>query len=888
MCFLVVVLSIADIRGQATGDPRQDFLYGEYYIGQAKYQDALPFYLSVLNDSPDNSNVNYRIGQCYMHILGEQMKALPYLQKAVKEIDPKYVEGRYKQTAAPPEAWLLLGDAYHRDNQLRNASFAYYQYKDLIGDSDKDRLEMINKKIEGLGISYEFQRSEHTYGLFNMGNVINTRFSDYNPVMNADQNTLIYTQYWESYDRIVISYRKNGAWTTPVELNNQIGSEGDCYTSSLSADGKELFLVRYGDIGYDIYETQFVDSTWQKMKPVNGKVNTRHRESSACISGDGKTLYFSSDRPGGYGGFDLYKATWEDGSWEGITNLGKIINTKGNEEAPFLTADGRVLYFSSNGHETIGNMDILYSDLGDDGEWEEPVNIGLPVNTTGDDVFFIFFEDTHTGYLSRDLPEGYGKNDIYELKISNDSIIPNKSLTSPGSKQNRNSEALETEYIQPSADSVEFAIRDSSGIGMASESYAEKGSSGQTVPGDNIMSTSSTGVTEGKPNVNNAPGMTGNSGSANSEKQRTGEEPSGTATGKGPATSTISASQAKNDISGNTGINTGADRSGTSSENAPVADTRQPENDENNQRRTSSKPADQKTTTKNAGTRRRNSTTGVTSDSGQKSPGITNPDSGSAEQGTSGRNAAGRKKQEKTDNQNSSESAFSGVTDTEAGDENSGLAGQTAQKNSEGGVSDTHAESNTRVNPEKESKTRGKNKENGTGSENGTKIKPVPESKSASSEETATFPDDASSNEFVQNNKSENKQGAGQKASSNEEKVKVGNTTAADERNKQEEESKYYAAEEISAISSSAELPVYTIQVIALKHPVKASFFKLAPLKISAGNDGLYRYTYGEYHGWSVASSHLDSIKEAGFPDAFVRNITTIQNYSSGLSDHEK
>ena len=103
-------------------------------IYQANYQDALPFYLSVLSKFPDNSNVNYRIGQCYMHILGEQNKALPYLQKSVNEINPKYMDGRYKETGAPPEAWLLLGDAYHRDNQLRNASFAYYQYKSLIGD----------------------------------------------------------------------------------------------------------------------------------------------------------------------------------------------------------------------------------------------------------------------------------------------------------------------------------------------------------------------------------------------------------------------------------------------------------------------------------------------------------------------------------------------------------------------------------------------------------------------------------------------------------------------------------------------------------------------------------------------------------------------------------
>ena len=410
----------AKVQGQATGDPQEDFLYGEYYLVQDLYQEALPFYLSALETNPDNSNINYCIGLCYMKIIGEQHNALPYLEKAVKEVDEHYIEGRYKNPAAPIEAWLLLGDAYHRENNLLQASFAYHQYKKLVENNDKQKYEMVMQKITNLGISSEFQRFKNDVRIINLGATINSRFSDYNPVLSGDQMTMVYTQYWETFDNVMITHRIPEGWTTPVSINDPIGSQGNCYTSALSFDGTELFLIWHDAMDYDIYVTYFRNGEWTKMEPLPGKVNSRYPETSVSISADGYFMYFSSNRPGGEGGFDIYRAERKGNEWVDVQNLGKAINTVNNEEAPYITYDGTTLYFSSNGHETVGNMDILYSELDDAGNWTSPVNIGLPVNTTNDDIFYMYFPDTKSGYMARDLTDGYGKNDLYRVQTGND------------------------------------------------------------------------------------------------------------------------------------------------------------------------------------------------------------------------------------------------------------------------------------------------------------------------------------------------------------------------------------------------------------------------------------------------------------------------------------
>jgi len=408
------------IHGQVTGNAKEDFFYGEFYVSQKMFPEAIPYYISSLKENSNNSNINYRIGQCYSNIIGEQLKALPYLKKAVLNVDKKYMEGQYKNLSAPIDSWLLLGDAYHRTNELTNASYAYNKYIELLGKSNEKEVQMIKKKLLGLGISYEFQRTENRLVMVNMGPRINSENSDYNPVVSGDQNTMAYTQFTaDRIDKIMITHKTGNSWSVPADINDQVGSGGDCYTSAISYKGDELYIIKYTDNNYDIYVSKYVNGNWTKMTPISGKVNTKYQESSVCVSADGRHLYFSSDRPGGIGGFDLYFAEKVGNSWANIKNMGNIINSVKDEEGPYLTNDGKSLYLSSSGHETIGNMDIFCSVPDSNGNWGHPENIGFPVNTTNEDLFFTYFPDTETGFFSRDIAEGLGKNDIYTIVPDN-------------------------------------------------------------------------------------------------------------------------------------------------------------------------------------------------------------------------------------------------------------------------------------------------------------------------------------------------------------------------------------------------------------------------------------------------------------------------------------
>lgn len=409
-------ISLADITGQATGDLREDYLFGEYYLSMAEFDNAIPFLQACVAKDQENSRYNYLLGKCYANLLGQQEKALPYLEVAVKNIDDHYVEGKHTRAGAPPEAWLLLGEAYHRKNELTRASYAYHQYLSYIDAEDEESVAEIRSRLAGLGISYEFQRNESDVEIINLGPRINTRFSDYNPAVSGDLRTMVFTQYWESYDRIMYSASTNGEWSQAEDLNEQIGSDGGFFTSALSYQGDEMYLIRFWEQEFDIYVSIKKDGSWRSMKKIPGKVNSRYRETSVSVSADGQELYFSSDRRGGFGGFDLYVSQWTGKQWDDPVNLGPVINTPGNEEAPFINPGNNKLYFSSDGHETIGNMDIFVSIRGPEGNWNEPVNVGPPINTTDDDLSLIYFDESDFGFIVKDLPEGFGKNDIYRIE----------------------------------------------------------------------------------------------------------------------------------------------------------------------------------------------------------------------------------------------------------------------------------------------------------------------------------------------------------------------------------------------------------------------------------------------------------------------------------------
>jgi len=402
------------LNAQYSSEDRDNFLFGEYYLEAGLYADALDFYYLVHKNHPENANFNYRMGQCYLNIPGDEAGALPFLEKAVKEINQNYVAGKLKRPGAPAEAWLLLGDAYYWNDDLSKAKEAYLKYKELSSGNKKD-LELAEQRVRQLNTAEKYNDTAFEIEEYNLGHEINSKYDDYYPVISGDGNTLVYTSYRAPLEKIYLSEREGDEWTRPKDITRQTGSDGDCYSAALNYYGDELYLIRQMRRSSDIYVSTLKKGRWTRMKKLNKQINSRNFETSLCLSRDGNTMYFSSDRKKGVGGFDLYKASRNDKEWDNVENLGNIINTELNEEFPSLVDDDKTLFFSSQGHENMGGMDIFYSERNGVSNWATPQNAGPPLNTIGHDIYVSFTRDGKSAYSSQTGEEGYGRSDLYRI-----------------------------------------------------------------------------------------------------------------------------------------------------------------------------------------------------------------------------------------------------------------------------------------------------------------------------------------------------------------------------------------------------------------------------------------------------------------------------------------
>ncbi len=232
------------------------------------------------------------------------------------------------------------------------------------------------------------------------------------------EKTLAYVTKLKFYDAIYVSRMGKNGWQLPVEITSQIISDGNQYPAGLSYKGDTLFLNKEDNFNSDIYMSTFARGVWSPSRPLGRNINTRFWESYGSITDDGKELYFASNRKGGVGNMDIYVSHKQpNGEWGEPKCLGKNINTELNEDCPVISPDGKILFFSSQGHQTMGGFDIFYSKRLSGDEWSEPVNLGYPINTTDDDLYFAPEENGHYFYLSRNEKGGLGESDIYRFEL---------------------------------------------------------------------------------------------------------------------------------------------------------------------------------------------------------------------------------------------------------------------------------------------------------------------------------------------------------------------------------------------------------------------------------------------------------------------------------------
>ncbi len=419
----------------------QYFTDAQFALDKGRYNDAINILLALDKIIPDNSNVLYKIGSTYVNYPiypNDNAMGIPYLEKSLKNISIDY-EGQYLDTTAPIHAYYYLAKGYLTANRINDAcetNKKFYNYAEqywgpaYYSEIKKEDIMTRAEKQKGeCNTAVKLTANPLNVKLTKLGTTVNASFNEFNAFIAPDNklyftsrsifdatnlsnfgDSLIENIFYVNYDKET----KNCSQAVNVFPDQK----GSCSIVGLSADGNTMLIYK-NDVGNgDLFFSKLENNTWSIPVSFGSSINgSKTCESHASLSPDGKTLYFSSERKGGYGGFDLYYSTLNAaGQWSKPDNMGEGINTEFDEVAPVISNDGNTLFYSSNGLETMGDFDIFKTSPEGRNKWSAPVNIGYPLNTTDDNIILSTSVDGKVSFLSsRTAKNGIGDLDIYEV-----------------------------------------------------------------------------------------------------------------------------------------------------------------------------------------------------------------------------------------------------------------------------------------------------------------------------------------------------------------------------------------------------------------------------------------------------------------------------------------
>jgi hypothetical protein len=365
------------------------------------YKSAEELYQSIWAKDSLNEKLNLNLGISKFKQKRLPKEVLLYLLKAEKS---EY-----------PVVHYYLGKVYHLVFKFDEAIAHYNKYKAVAEASREFKDEVVNAGIE-MSVNAKNQMEQpHKALIRNIGSTVNTKYPEYVPLISPDENTLYFTSrrpgstggqtdvFGSYYEDIYVSKKINGSWSKPENLGSPVNTENHDACVSLSPDGQKMLIFRTSfDLSSgDLYSTSWDGKTWTIPSILGPEINTDAKELSASSNNENTRIIFASDRPGGFGGKDLYRVVLlPNGKWSQAQNLGSAINTKYDEDAPFISTNEQYLYFSSNGKNTMGGYDIFRAGLHPDYSFSEPINLGYPINSVGDDIFFVTGNNAKRGYFS--------------------------------------------------------------------------------------------------------------------------------------------------------------------------------------------------------------------------------------------------------------------------------------------------------------------------------------------------------------------------------------------------------------------------------------------------------------------------------------------------------
>ncbi|MES2514131.1 MAG: CDC27 family protein [Bacteroidota bacterium] len=398
-----------------------------YYFDIKDYKKAYELYDKLYAQVPKNFEYKFRLGYCSLYYPEKKARAVEIFEDI-------------KRTDKSPDADYYLAKAYHINYKFDQAITAYESFITAKGDKikseDKPFIEDAKLGVMNCNNGKELIAKKIVADIKNIGGPINTNETQGVPVISADESIMIYTYIGEKStggllndmlkpDKVDGAYRldifmanrsTDSTWNDPKGISSLNTNANDAAVA-LSPDGQVLFTF-VSDVKNpgDLYSSKLNGSDWSKPEKLNANINSEFWEGSCSITSDGRYLYFASERPGGLGGRDLYVSEKVNGDWAPAQNLGPMINTQYDEDAPFIHPDGITLFFSSQGHKSIGGYDIMYS-IKKDNNWIEPLTMGIPLNTTEDDRYYVINAKGDVGYFSsnRGGTGGKGEQDIYTV-----------------------------------------------------------------------------------------------------------------------------------------------------------------------------------------------------------------------------------------------------------------------------------------------------------------------------------------------------------------------------------------------------------------------------------------------------------------------------------------
>lgn len=385
------------------------------------YLDALDGFTQLYNFKSNDLYYKLMMGICLTYDPTQKQKAIEIIEQ-VKLTNPEYNLVNF-----------YLGKAYAVNYEFDKAVIFFNMFIVAATAEDQEQKGVAEQMIQNCKSAKEILVDTiRENEVVNIKLPVNSQYSEYVPVISADESVMIYTYRGikskgaedveqsmgsEAYtEDVFISYKNNGEWSEPESIGENINTKNHDAAIALSVDGQTLFIYKT-DGGGDIYVSHLSGGDWSKPTALKGDVNKKDSwEGSCSLSADGNTLYFSSNREGGQGGRDIYKAELQsDGSWMNVENLGYDINTIYNDDAPFIHPDNVTLYFSSEGHTSIGGYDIFSSTKGEYNVFSTPVNMGYPINTVDDNRYFVMAADGKTGYYSGGGENSLGEQDIFKI-----------------------------------------------------------------------------------------------------------------------------------------------------------------------------------------------------------------------------------------------------------------------------------------------------------------------------------------------------------------------------------------------------------------------------------------------------------------------------------------